>query len=269
MAEEIKRTWDEVLNALEHDYTMSIRDVCRLLKASRPWVNRYIKPHVDTIYLNSNRRGEYQIGQNWVKLAAQLLEREEMTDSTWFHTKALYALLERSVVSVTKQTKSVPLVYLIDEMQREGYLKERDELRARLNKVITAKEEQDLIAQLVNLPGRYIDEDGLELMKHHCGITQRGKVERIDVDYPGEFDPTKWIAAHDIKDYGDTDEDVYRHLFRRGCIRIEICIPDADGVPGNKIYYVEDPMFIKNEWDERALNIPEPRWQQYAQKKGL
>ena len=268
MTEE-KRTWNEVLDALEHDYTMSIRDVCRLLKASRPWVNRYIKPHVDTIYLNSNRRGEYQIGQNWVKLAAQILKRKEMTDSTWFHTKALYALLERSVVSVTKQTKSVPLVYLIEESKREIYLRERDVLLESLKTADTAEEEQEMVSQLANLPGRYIDEDGLELMKSHCGITQRGNVERIDVDYPGEFDPTKWIAAHDIKDYGDTDEDVYRQLFRRGCIRIEICVPDTDGAPGNKIYYVEDPTFISNKWNERVLNIPEPVWQRYAQKKGL
>lgn len=269
MAEENKRTWSEVLDALKHDYTMSIRDVCRLLKASRPWVNRYIKPHVDTIYLNSNRRGEYQLGANWVQMAARALGREEMTESTWFHTKELYGLLKRSLVSVTKQTKSVPLVYLMNEEQQESYLKEREQLRERLKKANTLKEEQDLIAQLAALPGRYLDVDGLELMKSHCGITQRGNVERVDVPYPGAFDPTKWIAAHDIKDYGDTDEDVYRRLFRRGCIRIEICVPDANGEPGNKIYYVEDPEFINNEWDDRVLNIPEPFWQAYKQKKGL
>lgn len=268
MTEE-KRTWAEVLDALQNDYTMSIRDVCRLLKASRSWVNRYIKPHVDAIYLNSNRRGEYQVGANWVQMAARALEREEMTESTWFHTKTLYGLLERSVVSVTKQIKSVPLVYLIEESMRDNYLQERDALRARLRQANTLKEEQELIAQLASLPGRYLDEDGLALMKSHCGITQRGNVERIDVEYPGAFDPTKWIAAHDIKDYGDTDEDVYRRLFRRGSIRIEICVADGNGEPGSKIYYVEDPTFIENVWDDRALNIPESVWQRYAQRKGL
>ena len=60
--EPVQRTWVETLEALKHEYTLSIRDVCRLLKASRPWVNRYIKPHVNTIYLNSGKRGDFAVG---------------------------------------------------------------------------------------------------------------------------------------------------------------------------------------------------------------
>lgn len=268
MSEE-KRTWGEVLDALENDYTLSIRDVCRLLKASRQWVNRYIIPHVDAIYLNSNRRGEFQIGQNWVKMAARALDREDMTESTWLHKEQVYDLLRRSVVSVTKQIKSVPLVWLIDEGSREGYLRESEALKERLKTIHNPVEGKELVVQLAALPGRYIDKDGLALLNTHCGITQRGTAERLAVEYPGEFDPAKWVAAHDIKDYGDTDEDVYRRLFRGGYVRIELCIPDKNGEAGNKTYYVEDPTFIPNEWNDRALNIPEAEWLKYKQKKGL
>lgn len=267
--EEAKRTWEETLDALEHTYTMSFRSVCRLLKASRPWVNKYIRPHVDVIYLNSNRRGDLQIGENWVKRAAAALEREDMTESVWFNTKQLYALLERSVVSVTKQIKSVPLVYLIAEPNRAAYMIQRKDLLKSLKETKSAREEKDLIEKLTALPGRYLGEAELELVAQHCSIVQRGQVERVDVEYPGAFIPSKWVAAHDIKDYGDTDEDVYRRLFKQGSIRIEIRVPDENGEPGSKIYYVEDPDFITNEWDDRALNIPEPVWQEYLSKKGI
>ena len=266
---ETKRTWEETLDALENTYTMSFRSVCRLLKASRPWVNRYIKPHVDVIYLNSNRRGELQMGENWVKRAAKALDREDMTESVWFNKEQLFALLERSVVQVTKQIKSVPLVYLIDESQRSEYITRREALLSEYKRTKNLQREKELVAQITALPEQYIDEDGMELLASHVGIVQRGCAERVEVDYPGTFDPGKWIAAHDLKDYGDTDEDVYRRLFRRGCIRVELCVPDENGEPGSKIYYVEDPEFIENIWDDRALNIPVQIWQKYANKKGI
>lgn len=268
MSEPNKRTWAEVIEALRHDYTLTIRDVCQLLKASRPWVNRYIRPHVESIYLNSGKRGDYSVGPNWVRMASQELERD-MTESTWLHQKQLYELLARSIVSVTKQTKSVPLVYLMDPSVRDQYIQERDEIIKRAEAAKTDKEFARLEAEFATLPGKFIDEDGLELLGHHCAITQRGKVDRVDVPYPGEMNPALWQAAHDLKTYGDTDEDIYRRLFRDGCIRLELAIPDADGVVGQKIYYVPDPEYIKDEWDDRSLIIPEPIWQAYKSKKGI
>ena len=264
-----QRTWAETLEALRTDYTLSIRDVCRLLKASRQWVNRYIRPHVDTIYLNSGKRGDYSIGRNWVRMAAVALEREDMTESTWFNTKALHGLLERCTVSVTKQTKCVPLPYLMEPHARDQYLRERDELRELMDKESDEKKLAKLAGELDDLPEKFLDKDGLELMSYQCGITERGKVDRIDVPYPGEFDPSIWTAGHDMKDYGDTDEDVYRKLFREGQIRIEICIPDKDGVIGKKIYYVPDPDFIPDEWNDWFIIVPEPAWQIYKAKKGI
>ena len=33
------KSWNELLKALEHEYTTSFRDVCKMLKVSRVWVN--------------------------------------------------------------------------------------------------------------------------------------------------------------------------------------------------------------------------------------
>ena len=51
-------SWDELINALRTDYTTSLKDACKLLKSSRNWVNQYIRPHVKSIYLNNNIRGQ-------------------------------------------------------------------------------------------------------------------------------------------------------------------------------------------------------------------
>ena len=268
-AEPIQRTWAETLEALRSEYTLSIRDVCRMLKASRQWVNRYIKPHVDAIYLNSGKRGDFSVGRNWVKMAATALERDDMTESTWFSKKQLYALLERSVASVTKQTKYVPVLWLMEPADRDAYIKERETLKERLNAARTESEAIRLAKELEALPEKFLDKDSLELTDNHCRITERGKVDRVVIPYPGRFDPTVWVAAHDIKDYGDTDEDIYRQLFRAGSIRIELAIPDTDGVVGQKIFYVADPDYIPNEWGDWHVVVPEPAWQAYKSKKGI
>ena len=265
----IERTWTETLEALKNDYTLSIRDVCRLLKASRQWVNRYIRPHVDTIYLNSGKRGDYRIGRNWVEMAARALEREDMTESTWFNKKALYELLERCTVSVTKQTKYIPLAYLMAPSARDQYLRERDAFRELMSQESDERKLAQLAKELEDLPERFLDKDAMELTNQHLGITERGKVERVVVPYPGQFIPEVWQAGHDMKGYGDTDEDVYRKLFREGQIRIEICIPDKDGVIGKKIYYVQDPEFIPNTWNDWHVIVPEPAWQIYKTRNGI
>ena len=54
-----------------------------------------------------------------------------------------------------------------------------------------------------------------------------------------EFELQNLMAVHDLKDYGDTDEMIYRDLFRRGTIRLEISIPDQDGCISKKIYYID------------------------------
>lgn len=263
-----KRTWLETIYDLQHDYTVSIRDVCRLLKASRSWVNRYIRPHVDAIYLNSGKRGDFAVGPNWVRMAAKALGRDDMTESTWLNKGQLTELLGRSIVSVTKQTKSVPLVYLMDPAVRAQYILERDKLLRCAELAKTDAEFSKIEAEFASLPSKFIDRDGQILAETRCAITKRGDVERVDVPYPEGLPPDKWEAAHDLKDYGDTDEDVYRQLFRQGYIRIEIAIPDATGVVGQKIYYIQDPDPIKDEWDDRLLIVPERAWQEYRRKKG-
>lgn len=259
-----KRTWQETLDLLRYDYTLSIRDVCKLLKASRSWVNRYIKPHVRSIYINSNKRagGTPTFKCNWVQLAALELEKPDMTESTWLNTDDVMDLLRRSVVSITKQTKSVPVKYLMTEDDRKQYDAEYAELKKLMALPMPADLRAELWRDINVLHLKYVDGDEKKLLKNTCSITKRGDVERIEVEYPGEFDPTQWIAAHDIKEYGDTDEDVYRKFFRGGFIRIELSMPDENGEVGSKVYYIADPDPIPG--DGKTVIVSERAWREYA-----
>lgn len=258
-----KRTWGETLELLRYEYTLSIRDVCKLLKASRSWVNRYIKPHVRSIYLNSNVRDGATSARkcNWVQLAALELEREGMTESTWLHTSDVMDLLERSVVSITKQTKAVPVRCLMTAEAREEYDQEYLQRYQELREPMPADLRVELWRELNVLHLKYVDAPAKTLLKQTCSITKRGDVERIDVAYPGEFEPAEWIAAHDIKEYGDTDEDIYRKFFRRGYIRIELAVPNENGEIGSKIYYLKDPDPLLG--DGKTVIVPESAWREY------
>lgn len=271
-----KRTWEEILKALEETHTTSIRDACMMLKASRPWVNRYIKPHVDALYLNSGRRGDSQMGRNWVKLAAIMLDREDMTESIWLHTGELLGLLSRSMVSVTKQTKNVPVSSLIaGEDRKAEYCARRAELLQQA-KELARKLAPEAQAKCLELYQRadllhleYVDSAAAKLLEHTCSVTTRGKVERVDVPYPGKIDPERWIAPHDIKAYGDTDEAVFRYFFRSGSIRLELSIPDEDGVVSSKVYYINDPDPLPSAGEgDKIVIVAEAAWRKYKEVRG-
>ena len=46
------------------------------------------------------------------------------------------------------------------------------------------------------------------------------------------------IVAHDLKEYGDTDEEVHRFLFENGCFRMELNLKDKTGKVSKKVYYL-------------------------------
>ena len=100
----------------------------RLFKASRRWITKYIKPHIRTIYINNNKRGNIQCGVNWTKITSKALSKN-IIESTWFHTEELFDFIENMCLcSITKQTKSVPVAYLMDEMHKKDYLKKFQQL---------------------------------------------------------------------------------------------------------------------------------------------
>ena len=183
-------SWEDLLSALELTYTTSFKEVCRILRASRSWTNKYVKPFIPFVFISSGRRGDTTSGKiNWVKMAAMQLDRPEMTESVWFHTEDFRAFIKNSIVSCTKQTKPVPMTYLIPTDQVEEFVAERKELRQAMKEFDSIKEYVALVERYNSLPFLYFrfDPATKQLLENQVRITERTKAPAIPVPIPDGY----------------------------------------------------------------------------------
>lgn len=245
--------WDNVLDALKEEYTISFRDICKMLKVSRSWVNRYIKPNVDAIYLSNGKAG----GVPWTSVASVQLGRLLNNESIWFSKNQFVTLFKESVSSVTKQTKVVPYTYFMGKNADE-YICEfnflENELNDKIKKRFPEDEIQKVYDKMMSCHKKYIPENVYRMVEDgKANEYKRGETMHVTVDLPDISNYRRQlIAVHDIKDYGDTDEMIYRALFSKGAIRIVLSIPDKLGILSEKIYYIEDPSPLMS---QGGLNI--------------
>lgn len=226
-------TWPELTAALDSTYTTSIKAACRVLKCSRSWVTQFVRPHVHYIYL----------APHYVYAAF----RGQSKESVWLNTNEFKDLICSSM-TCTRQTIAVPVELLLDPdcvaQFQSLHKRASDEYGAALSESIKdgkrlpdrskiMKPVLDYFKSHLSDLGQTIYGDGSKLPNaHHRSATPAA---------PAKVRPFKLSelqAVHDRKDYGDTDESVYRELFLEGCYRLQLSIPDADGVAGEKIFYL-------------------------------
>lgn len=230
--------WLIMLDALENEYTTSFSTACETLMSSRAWVTKYIKSQCHYIFIS-----------NHYKKIAGLISRE-YKDNIYFNTEEFDALIKTNIISCTRQTISVPVEMLLKpdctEYFRERFVKLNDELKnacekGDISRIRSAKKEvAALEKECFNPLFKGCDAGKL--------VTARSKAVPVDIAIP-EFDLSELMAVHDLKGYGSTDELIYRDLFRRGCIRIVVKIPDSDGCMSEKIYYLNPG----NDFSDRAM----------------
>lgn len=251
-------SWSDVIHALDTEYTVSLRDVCQMLKSSRPWVNTYIKPFVRHIYLS--RTGF----KNYVRLAANTLERN-MTESIWLHRGDVEELLNNAVVSVTKQTKQIPVTFFVPESVQSTFSDERQAIREALWNTTDISEARELLDRYEEILAIFVnsDVDKQRLFNSQVSETARGKVQPMPAELPEHY-LYNMSAPHDLKGYGDVDETVYRTLFREGCVRIEMRFTAENGKEGKKVFYIPDPEPIDAPYAvEGFITVSELAWQAY------
>lgn len=261
--------WHDLIYALQNTYTISFKDVCKIFRASRSWTNQYIKPYIPSVFLNSNNRGDTKSRNiNWLQFAARALGRPEMTESVWFHAEDFEAHVRAAIVSCTKQTKRVPVTALIPPHKVEEFVAKRNALRAKMREAKTSRDYIVLAGEYDVLPYEYIrkDDHTNKLMDNMQRITARTQAPAVPVPIPDDY-MKNWQAPHDLKDYGDADEQVYRELFRRGAIRLELQFQDVDGKIGKKIFYVNDPDPIPDPHNEGSFIFSEVAWQEYQKHR--
>lgn len=239
--------WEEVLNALQTTHTLTIRKICQYLKVHRWVVSKYICPSLEEnkIYL-PNGIANKQLA-NWVEKAAIALNKKDLKESCWYKNEDFINLLRDSIVGITRQTIQIPSELFVDDKnefkrQYDDYTSQitsisqfdrYDENRVNeLNKLINKR--KALWQTLMTDEKKLIYNEGISL------YTKRTAAERVTVK--PQFDVvdklSNWVSPQDVKEYGDSDEQIYRTFFNEGYYRIDMQIKNSED--GKRVYYLED-----------------------------
>ncbi len=220
--------WNAVLNAITTEYTLTIKDMCVILKCSRNWINQYIKPHLHYIYLS----------RHYVQLANFILGRTENAN-TYYSKKEFEALIKSSITDISRRVIKVPVEELI-RPGSEAEFRKQFLTTAKIRKLV--QKDPDKYDQLLNKRDSIFREfatpKGLMLWDNFPNKYKRKETPFVPCTIDN-LNIYQFISVADLKSYGDIDELIYRNLFIDGFIRLVLEIPDLNGVISQKIYYYE------------------------------
>ena len=219
-----------------------------MLKCSRTWVQKYIRPNVPSIYL-SNGKGTGK--PNYAKIVSGLTrENEYSNESIYFDRDAFNSFVKGSITSCKKRSKKIYKSCFVDKTRLvEYYCKALELYNKLLDEQLLGEQSdkkviEDLSTRISNLYLEYAESNYVSTIIQPAIVyaNKRTSADFVDVKIPN-VSINKWQAVHDLMDYGDIEETIYRQLFRDGCIRIEIRLPDCNGEikDKGKVYYIEDP----------------------------
>lgn len=272
MRSEKNLEWGSILNALQTTHDLTIRGMCKLLKTGRTWVKRHVIPQIseNMIYL-PNHRGNEEKRVNWAMVAARQLGRGDIVETKWFCRQDFYDLISRSVTSVTRQTIRLPVEMFVSDKEayKAKYVSYAEKIAevnqdynlsditkvSKLNTLYKAQEDQWISCLSEDM--KYIVEEGL------CSVTARSKVEPTHCDYNVVAEMDRWVAPHDVLEYGDCDEQVYRKFFAYGFLRIEIKIKGEDGKTGEKVFYLNEQNPYRHQYVNQYLVFSYAVWLKY------
>lgn len=231
-----KRTWNETLELLKTTYTISMRDICQQLKSSRSWVAKYIIPYLGKLYLDTGYRGDRMTTKSWTRTAAIMLnDNKYLNNSVWCNEEQFDRLIRMHAVSITKQTKRIPVELLVKDKQQfaKEYNPVEEQIRNNEANLRRYGYNKDIMKEIEGgkkllemiFEDHVSDEGRTVLDAGMTNITKRNEIIPVSVAMP-ETPIAEWRALHDDKDYGDTDESILRQYFKEGYVRVEIQIPD-------------------------------------------
>jgi len=267
------RTWPEAVRALSTTHTISVMDICQILHAPRSWVNRYILPHIDKIYLPDGKRAGKEINTNWKEVAALQLGKD-MQDSTWCSKEDFDNLIMGSIVSVTKQTKLIPAELLVQDKRAfaEEYARYTEriaELAEQLNQDEHAPMEKyielaDLKKQQLQCYRRQLSNEGRQILRGKMPTAANPDATKsIPVRLPS-VPIEKWVFPEELREFAEVEETGHRYFFKNGYIRILLSFIDSNGNTVRKYFYAADPETLYHKYVEEYVLISEEVWQMYA-----
>lgn len=265
--------WAKCLEMLRDTYTIDVKTMCKTLKISRSWFDIYIKPNIDHIYLDSGKRGSSINSNDWVVKAAVYLKRYTMTANTWYNEEQFYEYLYSRVKSVSVQTRAIPRVCVIADQYIDDYkihynVCYENNDKSRKNKYLNRFRFYQFTTSISD--NMYYSDLGKILAKS-TNIVKRSetpfislKLEDIGINNANDLKNciSDFCAPHDVKDYGDTDEMVYRKFFKYGYIKIVFEFPSKNRNTERVFYYLPNDR-LPQKYNADLITISEKDYQMY------
>lgn len=268
-----RRTWKKTLEMLRTEYTISLRDICKIMRTSRQWVNQFITPNVKKIFLDNGYTADRKTRVSWTQAAALILNNQKyLKDSVWICKQDFKELIEQNIISCTRQTIKIPVELLVSNEKYQEFVKKYKKLDHQCESILEQQEFAEINDYMAlvkmytsvkksrdNCFKEYLSPEGMELLMAEVNIVKRKETVPVSISLPKDY-INHWEAPHDLKDYGDTDESVYRKFFREGYTRIEIAIQSKEKT-SQKIYYVPEQVSIKAKNVEQYITIGYKAWE--------
>lgn len=236
---------DILEEVIREGYMLTLKEICMQLKVSRSWASKYIRPHLHYIRV-ANGRGKANKTDNdyisfgmtdWAAiLSAQLKYKQEQ--SLFLNVSDYKKLLHDSIISCQKRSKGIPKTLFLT-------LEALEKIQEKAYDSYDAKEFYTFMCDEIFGKSENFKNTACYKMYHaQVAVTDRTKAAWVDVEMPeNAFNSIEksWRSVADEKEYGDTDEQIYRKLFAEGCIRIILGVTDESGKESKKVYYLNDP----------------------------
>lgn len=234
----LKRTPEEIEYLLTYTHKTRIKEICKMLKCSRPFVNdniiRYFDNPEDYVFVYDN------------PLINPNLANEVTLNGKWYDTKKIEQFIRDAIVEVSVQTITVDASYFIENKELANEWAEKyDQLMNDYHNDTSFEDRVDKILHydqlFENLNLQYFDLDQCEdlIAKYN----KRGEALAIDITSDkliNSIDLYNLVSVPSLKDYGDVDEEVYRKLFKESYYKVTFQFTNfKTGEIGKKVLYTK------------------------------
>lgn len=258
--------WDELVDKLQKDYTISIRKVCQLLNCNRDWVNTYIRTNVTDCY---------ELSRFWAIQYSKVRLAPADQSAVWFRTTEFEEFVKNSVTRIERRTRRLPIDPLIvnrtqidelaftinklkiqvDVYKSKGQYSAARETLGEINGLLFSNTLPAVKSMMIDSKKKWNEQQRTDAPYVPCN----GDIEFPDVIY-------KFDTVHGMVETGGTNEMIYRRLYNDGAIKITINPGGKRGdlgadLNGEKIFYftpTDDEMPKLGHFD-----VPEFIYQKY------
>lgn len=259
------KSFDDLIDCLETDYTLTVRDICEKLKITRPTFDTAIKPHIHYVKIGGYVRIDDQNYERskW-NLILNKMEVIQGYDQTYYNKQEFENLIYCHT-RFTQQTKKVELTdYIKNETKLENYYMYTKQANAKLSelkdthkleiKLALAPIIQELHKMAEHSLYEAMTKNGKRILDTAPNPTKRTLSPAVEVKIPKDiFLQADWQSVSEIAGWGGTSEQAMREIFMDSKIRCEIVLLNKKGKETKIVRYMDDPFAIGDDYSSNSI----------------